>query len=163
MHFRAFIGAVSLKPIQRAGFGGIDNDFRAFIGAVSLKRHQEQAGVFVPAYFRAFIGAVSLKRCAARRFPRSCRPFPRLHRRGLIEADAGGTVQARRGCRPQARAAGARHHRDWTNIVTGGCSKAPDAGYNYPIRHHPGEKAPCGIWCNRQESWIDPAAGFRRA
>ena len=44
MHFRAFIGAVSLKPIQRAGFGGIDNDFRAFIGAVSLKPGSRHGG-----------------------------------------------------------------------------------------------------------------------
>ena len=36
--FRAFIGAVSLKPKHANDAIPVDPDFRAFIGAVSLKR-----------------------------------------------------------------------------------------------------------------------------
>ena len=109
-NFRAFIGAVSLKHPDPIGEAGGLGNFRAFIGAVSLKHHGDRAVARGPADFRAFIGAVSLKQLLRQRpgaiphdfrafigavslkpgdgFGGEERPagFPRLHRRGLIEA-----------------------------------------------------------------------------
>ena len=62
VYFRAFIGAVSLKLGGRRAWAGVPSDFRAFIGAVSLKHGDAGRGVGLPV------------------------PFPRLHRRGPIEA-----------------------------------------------------------------------------
>ena len=62
-------------------------DFRAFTGAVSLKPNREaDTGRAVLADFRAFTGAVSLKPIVDPRRTDLEAKFPRLHRRGLIEA-----------------------------------------------------------------------------
>ena len=84
--FRAFTGAVSLKLVQDGHIRAMDANFRAFTGAVSLKRDLFLVILGRRVDFRAFTGAVSLKhvRCLLRFAPSV--QFPRLHRRGLIEA-----------------------------------------------------------------------------
>ena len=60
--------------------------FRAFIGAVSLKQSILARSRAMESHFRAFIGAVSLKLPLRASIPGAAGSFPRLHRRGLIEA-----------------------------------------------------------------------------
>ena len=85
-YFRAFIGAVSLKQIHPPESGGYPSNFRAFIGAVSLKQFTVAGFGNTVSHFRAFIGAVSLKPGQFSLPARGSTAFPRLHRRGLIEA-----------------------------------------------------------------------------
>ena len=85
-NFRAFIGAVSLKRIQRVLLLRVACQFPRL-----HRRGLIEARVSIPfGYpldnFRAFIGAVSLKQALSRPLQRSMSRFPRLHRRGLIEA-----------------------------------------------------------------------------
>ena len=85
-HFRAFTGAVSLKPGSRSTRREGPVDFRAFTGAVSLKHVVVVAVIALQSNFRAFTGAVSLKRHVHGNLRVLAGVFPRLHRRGLIEA-----------------------------------------------------------------------------
>ena len=95
-HFRAFIGAVSLKPGTASAHPQQDQDFRAFIGAVSLKPDTgspcpPHSGGFPRLHRRGLIEANH-----AQPSSRYILPFPRLHRRGLIEASvaSGQTISA---------------------------------------------------------------------
>ncbi len=85
--FRAFNGAVSLKLLLRGCISNETVDFRAFNGAVSLKPADPDPPLAILRDFRAFNGAVSLKHGAARGTGAAGGgKFPRLQRRGLIEA-----------------------------------------------------------------------------
>ncbi len=86
-HFRAFTGAVSLKLSLCPDLRCVSLDFRAFTGAVSLKPTLRPSFHIPHPNFRAFTGAVSLKRRAWRSRRDTMGQLPRLHRRGLIEAD----------------------------------------------------------------------------
>ena len=84
--FRAFTGAVSLKPAMGTGWSSSRSSFRAFTGAVSLKRFVRHHLGPAEEAFRAFTGAVSLKQLKVAVGCKRDAPLPRLHRRGLIEA-----------------------------------------------------------------------------
>ena len=86
--FRGFTAAASLK---RAGSSesraGEQSGFRGFTAAASLKPRRLDAPVDpVGAGFRGFTAAASLKLRLLAAPGEQERRFPRLHRRGLIEA-----------------------------------------------------------------------------
>ena len=65
--------------------------FRALTGAASLKHLQRDDCPLRIVHFRALTGAASLKQRVMRKDSRFEPKFPRLNRRGLIEARSGRT------------------------------------------------------------------------
>jgi hypothetical protein len=84
--FRGFIAAASLKPRKWLCHPLCVDPFRGFIAAASLKRDRQVNSDARAKPFRGFIAAASLKRISNSSARISQRSFPRLHRRGLIEA-----------------------------------------------------------------------------
>ena len=84
--FRGFTAAASLKRDPGEGERADGVRFRGFTAAASLKPAHESGWVGCPWSFRGFTAAASLKPPRARPGPGDSVAFPRLHRRGLIEA-----------------------------------------------------------------------------
>ena len=87
--FRGFIAAASLKRIFKSEKRLRKTPFRGFIAAASLKLITGRDLWVGTEAFRGFIAAASLKHWSRIRRREHWGNFPRLHRRGLIEAGVG--------------------------------------------------------------------------